>query len=202
VTLPRLALSYNANLASNVFSRLSVGYLEEMFAGVAAEVLWKPTNSRLGVGVEVAHVWQRDPGFAFGTGYYDYATTTGFLSLYYAVTPEYDLRLDLGQYLGGDRGGTLAVERRFANGWRIGAYATQTNVSYADFGEGSFDKGIYFTIPLELITGRATTERAEVTIQPILRDGGARLNLGPSLYEAVRPGQAGDLERDWLSFKD
>jgi len=202
VTLPRLTLTHDANVGRDAFSRVSVGYLEEMFAGAAVEVLWKPTNSRLGVGLELAHVWQRDPGFSLGTGYYSYATTTGFMSLYYALTPEYDVRLDLGQYLAGDRGGTLAIERRFANGWRVGAYGTLTDVSFEDFGEGSFDKGIYLTVPIELVTGSATTARAEVKIQPILRDGGARLNLGTSLYEAIRPGQVSDLKRDWLSFKD
>ena len=31
---------------------------------------------------------------------------------------------------------------------KMGAFFTRTNLSFEDFGEGSFDKGIYFEIPL------------------------------------------------------
>lgn len=202
MTVPRLALSYDAILGENLFTKVSVGYLEEMFAGAAVEMLWKPVDSRFAIGLEFGHVWQRDTGFGFGTQDYNYSISTGALSVYYAMTPEYDLRVDLGQYLAGDQGATLALERRFANGWRIGAYATLTDVSFSDFGEGSFDKAIYFTIPIDTVLGRASTTLADIKIQPILRDGGARLNLGRSLYETVRPSHASDLQRDWISFKN
>ena len=38
---------------------------------------------------------------------------------------------------------------RFSTGVEIGAFVTKTNVSAAQFGEGSFDKGIIIRIPLE-----------------------------------------------------
>lgn len=197
ISVPVLTLTHNAVLGHDLYSRASFGLLEEMFAGVSAEVLWKPVASRLAIGIELAHVWQRDPGFNLGFDYYDYDVTTGHVSFYYAVTPDYEMRLDVGRYLAGDLGATLAVERRFANGWKIGAYATKTDVSAADFGEGSFDKGIYMTIPVDWLTGTATPERVGVTLQPILRDGGARLALRDRLYESIRPGHALDLSRTW-----
>ncbi|WP_417723217.1 YjbH domain-containing protein [Salipiger sp.] len=42
---------------------------------------------------------------------------------------------------------TLSVDRAFDNGIRIGAWQMLTDVSFDDFGEGSFDKGIRFEIP-------------------------------------------------------
>ena len=62
-------------------------------------------------------------------------------------------QLDAGQYLAGDRGYTLRVGRKFGNSWHMGAYATVTNVPFAKFGEGSYDKGIFAEIPLDWSIG-------------------------------------------------
>ncbi len=196
----RLTLTYLASPVPNIYTRLSAGMLEEMYSGVVGEVLWKPPASRLGLGVELAQVWQRDPGMGLGLGYYDYSVLTGHASIYYALTPDIDARLDVGRYLAGDKGATLAVERRFANGWKVGAYATLTDVPFDTFGEGSFDKGITLTIPLEWVTGKPSTRRTNLLIQPIQRDGGARIEPGGRLYDAIRPAQAADLERSWGMF--
>ena len=50
----------------------------------------------------------------------------------------------IGQYLAEDKGATLELRRTFDNGWKVGVWATKTDVSAKDFGEGSFDKGLYF----------------------------------------------------------
>lgn len=202
VTLPRLALTQAGTLGGDIYERVSIGLLEEMFAGVAGEVLWKPVDSRLAIGLEMAHVWQRDPGVGLEFSQYGYDATTGLLSFYYALTPEFDMRVDVGQYLAGDQGGTLAAERRFANGWKVGAYATLTDVSFKDFGEGSFDKGITLTVPFDWLLGKPTMQRADITLQPVLRDGGARLDLPNRLYETVRPTHRNDLTRSWIRFAD
>jgi hypothetical protein len=47
-------------LGPDVFARVTGGYLEPMFAGLAAEVLWRPQDRAWGVGVDVAQVAQRD----------------------------------------------------------------------------------------------------------------------------------------------
>ena len=57
----------------------------------------------------------------------------------------------------------------------MGAYATKTNVSSRDFGEGDFDKGIYFSVPMDFILPRPSRARANILWQPLYRDGGAKL---------------------------
>jgi hypothetical protein len=64
----------------------------------------------------------------------------------------------------------------------MGAWATKTNVSAKQFGEGSFDKGIYFSIPFDLMSQRSSPSRANVVWQPLYRDGGARLGRRYNLY--------------------
>jgi len=88
-------------------------------------------------------------------------------------------------------GVTLDLSRRFANGVRIGAYATKTDVSAEEFGEGSFDKGIYVDIPLDAFLTRSSGSVAHILWQPLLRDGGARLARAFPLFDLTRP-QAGD----------
>ena len=179
----RLTLSHYGRPAQNLYSRVSVGYLERMFAGVSGELLWRPVDSRLGLGVEVNHVWQRD--FDGGLGLRDYSVTMGHVSAYYDLGEDFSAQLDVGRYLAGDYGATLRLERVFDNGWRVGAFATFTDVSFDDFGEGSFDKGITLQIPLGWTAGNATRENVAATVRPVLRDGGATLNIDGRLNRLV-----------------
>ncbi|GAB1363167.1 hypothetical protein MASR1M32_24030 [Rhodobacter sp.] len=108
--------------------------------------------------------------------------------------------MDVGRYTAGDYGATLSLSREFDNGWRVGAFATITDVSAADFGEGSFDKGIMLTIPLDWATGRPDRTRYSTVIRPVQRDGGARLAVSDRLYDLVRENQASELDASWARF--
>jgi len=92
-------------------------------------------------------------------------------------------KVSVGQYLAKDRGVTLDLSRRFSNGVVFGAYATKTNVSSAKFGEGSFDKGIYVSIPLSALFTRSTPDVGGFVWNPLIRDGGAKLHRAYPLYE-------------------
>ena len=72
------------------------------------------------------------------------------------------------------------ITRRFSTGVEIGAFVTKTNVSAAQFGEGSFDKGIIISIPLEFMLPISTQDLFGLTLRPVQRDGGQRL-LGDQL---------------------
>ena len=193
-------LTYNQRyqLTPSIFTRATVGYLEPAFAGVSTEVLWKPYNKRYGVGLELNYVKQRDFDQHFDLR--DYETSTGHLSLYFDVGSGYHAQLDVGKYLAGDTGGTLALAREFENGWRIGAFATFTDVPFDEFGEGSFDKGFQVTIPTNLVSGEPTSNQYSTTLRPILRDGGARVNVSGRLYGAVRELQKPELADSWGRF--
>ena len=171
---------------------------ESMYAGLSTEVLWKPVNSRFALGAEVNRLRQRD--FGQDLGLRAYQVTTGHLSAYYDWGRGYHTQLDLGRYLAGDWGGTLRLDREFANGWRVGAYATLTDVSASEFGEGSFDKGIMVTIPLDHVFGRPVGRKTEALLQPILRDGGARVKVDGRLYEKVRSYHQPEMRKQWGRF--
>ena len=52
--IPELTLNWNARPTSTVYSRVTVGLLENMYGGVSAEVLWKPVGQNWGLGAELA----------------------------------------------------------------------------------------------------------------------------------------------------
>lgn len=193
--IPQLMGEYFFRPGENLYARLSAGYLETMYGGVSAELLWRPANSPLSLGLEVNQVRQRDFDQRFGLRAYE--VTTGHLSAYYEHDTGFYSQLDVGQYLAGDRGFTYTLMREFQNGWRIGGYFTQTNVSAAQFGEGSFDKGIRLSVPLDWFTGRSNRSDRRLLIQPIQRDGGARLAGPTRLYDRTRPQTQPALGDDW-----
>jgi hypothetical protein len=174
---------------------VTVGYLERMYGGLSAELLWRPVNSRLALGAEINYARQRE--FDMGLGFRDYGVVTGHVSAYYDMANGYHVQIDAGRYLAGDWGATLSIDREFRNGWRVGAFMTLTDVSTQDFGEGSFDKGIRFSIPVTWFTGQPSRQSVGTTIRPITRDGGARLGVPDRLYERVRDGHLGNIDDQW-----
>ena len=59
-TLENLYVAYNWKPGQNLYARTTVGLFETMFGGISGEVLWKPINSPLALGVEANYVIQRD----------------------------------------------------------------------------------------------------------------------------------------------
>lgn len=195
LALEHLTLSHFGRPGKDLYSRLTAGYLETMYAGVSGELLWKPVDSRLALGAELNYVKQRD--FDQRLGLRDYEVATGHLSAYYDFGNGFHGQLDAGRYLAGDLGATVTLDREFSNGWRVGAYATFTDVTAEDFGEGSFDKGIRLTIPMAWALGKPTRRENNLIIQSLTRDGGARLNVQDRLYGRVRDYHKPQLTKEW-----
>jgi len=196
--LEHLTLAHYFRPGKDLYARVTAGYLESQFGGVSSELLWKPVASRLALGAEVNYAVQRDFDQRFG--FRDYEIATGHLSAYYDFGNGYLGQVDAGRYLAGDYGATFTLDRVFANGWSIGAYATFTDVSFDDFGEGSFDKGLRFTVPLSHVLGEPSDKTYKAVIQPLTRDGGARLKVRNRLYESVRGYHTPELKDSWGRF--
>jgi hypothetical protein len=109
------------------------------------------------------------------------------LTGYWRLPLESDVlaKLSVGRYLAGDVGATLDLSRRFDSGVLVGAFATVTDVSANDYGEGSFTKGIYISIPLDLMMTKPTVRSSTVSWIPLTRDGGQMLNRRYHLYDMI-----------------
>jgi len=185
--LDSLYLQKQGNLGRDLYYRAYSGYLEEMFAGIGSEILYSPFESRLAFGLNLNYVKQRD--YDKDLDLLDYSVLTGHVSAYWA-TPwyNYDLAVHVGRYLAKDEGATFEIRRTFDNGWMVGAWATFTDVSAEDFGEGSFDKGLFFRIPFDQLLPGNTRGAYTTRIRSIQRDGGQRLEtIGTTLWYDLRP---------------
>ena len=180
----KLTLSYLKNLAPGLYGRAHGGLLEPFYAGVGGEILYKPAHWPVGIGLDLHRVQKRDYGMRFDL--LDYKTTVGHVSLYYDAGGLFDIEINAGRYLAGDWGATTTISREFGNGWEVGGYATLTDVPFDTFGEGSFDKAIYVSIPIDWITSTPTQAQRKLTLRPITRDGGANLASARSLNRHIR----------------
>ncbi len=181
-TMPGMQLTHVEDLGGGHYASVYGGMLEEMFGGVGAEWLYRPWQGKWAFGVDVNHVQQRD--FAENLKFRDYQVDTGHATLYWDTGwNDVQVKLSAGQYLAGDTGATFDFKRVFKNGTALGLWATKTNVSAEQFGEGSFDKGIYMTIPFDVLLPKSAPGTANVVWSPLTRDGGAKLGRGVALFD-------------------
>ncbi|WP_414830866.1 YjbH domain-containing protein [Alteromonas sp. H39] len=180
-------LNWKDQLSDEWFGQAYAGYLERMFAGVGGEILYRPVDSRVAYGIDINYVKQRDFDDQFS--FLDYDTFTGHASVYWQpeFLPDTQITASVGQFLAGDRGVNIDFAKRFDSGVIVGAYAAFTDVSSEDYGEGSFTKGFYLSIPLDLFLLEPAKGRGMFPWIPISRDGGQLLRRPVRLIDFTEP---------------
>lgn len=178
IKIGRAQFDYYLSLSKSDHLMFTAGILEDMFSGYGFEYLYFKEKSNYAFGLEMFEVVKRDYGMQFGT--LNYKNTTGSINFYYRnfdIIP-FDAKISYGEYLAGDEGVTFELSRSFMSGIEFGVFATFTDVSTDQFGEGSFDKGIFFNIP---IYGNLIN----YTWKPLTKDPGAKLNRKNSLHDLL-----------------
>tara|TARA_B100001057_G_scaffold487148_1_gene569409 strand:- start:186 stop:2042 length:1857 start_codon:yes stop_codon:yes gene_type:complete len=178
ILIGRAQLDYHLTPIKNNHIMMSAGIFEDMFSGAGMEYLYFKPNTNYALGVDIFKVRKRDYSWRFG--HLDYENTLATANFYYRNygTIPFDMRVSAGEYLAGDVGYTLELSRSFYNGVQFGAFATFTDVTAEQFGEGSFDKGIFFNIP---IYGNLLA----YTWRPLTKDPGAKLNRKNTLHDLL-----------------
>ena len=178
ILIRRAQFDYHSSPKPNHHIMASAGILEDMFSGYGLEYLYFKQNSNYSFGLEVFNVQKRD--YDWGFGQLDYKNITYSANLYYRNygSIPFDMKLSIGEYLAGDKGSTIEFSRRFKSGVNFGVFASITDVSEEDFGEGSFDKGIFFNIP---IYGNFIN----YTWRPLTKDPAAKLIRRNSLHDLL-----------------
>ncbi|MGI2072240.1 YjbH domain-containing protein [Shewanella baltica] len=201
VRVNNLQLTWMDNLSDNISYQAYGGYLEMMYGGVGTEFLYRPLNSQWAFGFDINYAKQRDPDSMFGffndENQFDPLTNrayrvqtgvvTGHATAYYQPEwfPNTLLRVSAGQYLTEDKGVTVDFSKQFDSGVIVGAFATKTNLSAEEYGEGSFTKGFYISIPFDLMTIKSTQSRAFLSWMPLTRDGGQMLGRKYNLFDVT-----------------
>ena len=175
VLIGRAQFDYHLTPKLNHHIMASAGIFEDMFSGAGMEYLYFKPDTNYAFGVDVFKVRKRD--YSWRWGHLDYENTLATANFYYRNygTLPFDMRVSAGEYLAGDVGYTVEFSRSFYNGVQFGAFASFTDVTTEQFGEGSFDKGIFFNIP---IYGNLVN----YVWRPLTKDPAATLNRRHTLY--------------------
>ena len=178
IIIGRAQFDYHLTPKKDHHIMITAGILEDMFMGYGFEYLYLKEDANYGIGFEVFEVQKRDYMMKFGT--LDYTNTVSSINYYYRNTNiiPFDVKISTGEYLAGDKGTTFEISRKYSNGMEFGVFASFTDVTTEQFGEGTFDKGIFFNIPIygSLIN---------YTWKPLTKDPGARLNRKHSLHNLL-----------------
>jgi len=204
LSIQRMQLNKFGQISPSIFYKLSAGILESMFSGYGSEVLFKPFDKNYAIGVEAWKVYQRNYDQMFGIlDDVDYKTTTGHISLYFHEPKTNILfRVKGGKFLAQDSGISFEITREFYSGFRIGGFITLTDISEEEFGEGSFDKGFSFYIPLEIFSNSYNARNFGWGLKPITRDGGATLIHGYNLWGVTHKSNKHRFNRHIADFYD
>ena len=194
-------LNFYKSIGNDIYSRFTLGILESMYSGIGGEILFTPFESNLSMSANVFKVYRRAYDRKFKT--LDYSTITGHIDGTYLHEPSNILfKLSYGKYLAGDKGYTLDLSRLFDSGFRTGFYFTRTNVSFEQFGEGSFDKGFYFIIPFDIFSDNHSRGNINFTYNPLTRDGGQKLIINNSIEGLIFNSQRYKNNRGWHDYRN
>ena len=178
VLIGRAQFDYHITPKKNHHLMFTAGILEDMFSGYGFEYLYYKNDNNYSVGLELFKVYKRDYEWGFGT--LDYENVTAHINFNYrnyGLIP-FDMKISYGEYLAGDIGTTIEFSRSYSNGMKFGAFASNTDVTFEQFGEGSFDKGIFFNIP---IYGNLIN----YSWRPLTKDPGAKLIRRNNLHSLL-----------------
>ena len=175
-TIRKLRVNYMFSPLTDIYTRLTAGYFEMMYGGFGGEILYRPFGKRYAFGLDINYARQRN--FDQLWGFRDYSIKTGHFNIYYN-SPIYNINTvtHIGRYLAGDDGVTQIIYRRFKSGISSGVWATLTNVPFEKFGEGSFDKGFFINVPLDLFSTRESIYHGVFAFRPLTKDGGQMLDI-------------------------
>ncbi len=198
--LKNLNIDYIRSIHNNLYTKVSIGYLESMYGGISGEVLYKPHTRNLALGLEYNKVRKRsfDQRFSFQ----DYEMTMPRLNVaYYHPQTNILTKWSYGKYLAGDKGYTLDLSRRMPSGWRAGFFFSRTNVSAEQFGEGSFDKGFYVNVPLSIFRKDYDKDIRGFSLRTMTRDGGQQIET-QRLIDLFYGSNYAEINENWKSFLD
>jgi hypothetical protein len=199
VTLDRFYLQKGLNLGCGFFTRVAAGYYDIVYGGLVFEALYYPVGSPWAIGFEYAELRKREVG-GFGLWFTkNIRKLNGFVPTYvpfngrqffvdgYYDCPEIemDFRVSAGQFLAKDVGARVEIGKYFCSGLRIFGWYTWTNADDMINGSQYFDKGIGFSMPLDIFYTFSSRERWGHRMSAWQRDCGYRAPTGRRLYDSI-----------------
>ena len=199
--ITRLQANYFQNPAKDIYTKISGGILEPMFLGVGGEAMWRPFGAPYAIGAEIWRVKQRAFRQLFSTR--KYQTTTGHFNFYYREPNTRVLtHLKAGRFLAEDSGISFNFSREFKSGANMGIFFSFTDISKEEFGEGSFDKGFFFNLPIQMFFENYSRGMTGFGLRPLTRDGAQPLIHAQDLWSTTYGASINNIMKDWDDVYD
>jgi membrane-associated phospholipid phosphatase len=183
--LNRLLLNKYLTPDERLYARVSAGFYEEMYRGVGGQVMYLPKDSRWAADVSIDALQQR--GYKGWFDKKDYRTVTALGALHYKLPYDITVTSRAGRFLAHDTGVRLEFKRRFPSGVEIGAWYAKTNgrdiTSPGTPTNPYNDKGVFLSVPLNIMLPADTQSSAGIGLSPWTRDVGQMVASPGDLYE-------------------
>jgi len=185
------------NWGKGWYTRVSLGYFEVEYGGTSVEWLYSPVNSEWAVGMDFAILKKRAYegwGFTdqvrkldrFKPEWLTFVGTQYFLNLYYNWScADLEFKLSMGKFLADDFGARIELSRYFPSGLKVGFWYTMTNGHDRINDQTYYDKGIFFSVPLDIFYSKSSRSRWGYGMSAWLRDVGVRASTGTELYDLI-----------------
>jgi len=197
LTYDEAYIQKNWNLGKGWFTRIALGYFEEAYGGIGTEVLYFPINSPWAFGIEGAILKKRNYrglGFTnkirklhgFHVTYRRFLGSQIFLNLYYDWKDAgLDFKISAGKFLANDLGVRYEITRHFPSGLRVSVWYAHTNGRDRINDQTYFDKGVAFSMPLDIFYTHSDRDRWKYGLSAWLRDVAVSAATGDDLYNMI-----------------
>jgi hypothetical protein len=197
ITIDEAYLQKNWNIGKGWYSRVAGGLFEEEYGGIAGEVLYFPVNKCWAIGGEAAFLGKRTYkglGFTnkvrklkgFVPTWRKFYGKQYFLDFYYNwYDCELDFKIKVGKFLANDYGARFELTRYFSSGLRVTVWYTHTNAHDQINGKNYHDKGVAFSLPLDIFYTHSERSRFGYGMSAWLRDVGVIACTGDGLYNLI-----------------
>lgn len=183
----RLLINKYIMLDERMYARASAGFYEEMYRGVGGQVLYFPKDSRWAADLTVDALQQR--GFKGWFDKRDYKTVTALGAMHYKLPYDITATARAGRFLAKDKGVRMEFKRRFQSGTEIGVWFTKTNgkdiTSPGSPSDPYNDKGIFLSVPLNIMLPTDSQVVAGFALAPWTRDVGQMVASPGDLYDLM-----------------
>jgi len=183
----RALLNKYMTLDERLYARVSGGLYEEMYRGAGGQILYLPKDTRWAVDLSVDALEQR--GFKGLFDKRDYRTVTALGALHYKLPYDMTVTARAGRFLAKDEGVRMEFKRRFPSGVEIGAWYTKTSgkdiTNPGSPTDPYNDKGVFLSVPLNIMLLSDTQASAGFAIAPWTRDVGQMVASPGDLYDLM-----------------
>ncbi len=206
ISLDRFYLSYLKTIKPDLHVNVTGGYLEEQYAGLGGEILYRPFRKNWAVGADAWQVFKRDPFTSLNQGLTVDSLLTGHMNAWYKLpkSPETTLNLKLGRYLAEDVGGSFGLKHQFKNGASLEGHVTLSDMTDLDVygGNTNLHHGVKLSLPIGSLDYIPRNSRIDMIAAPFGRDAGQALDKPIDLYDMTDAFSLQHLAMNWSDMTD